>query len=237
MKKITLIILTLLFIQWWFTDPVVSVPANDINFSYIVKHSGNSDRSDELPMLVALHGNGDTTTNFYNTALDQLNTPARIILLEGPIPSGRGSSWPWNAADFSLYGEAMNEAIALLAVKYPTVGKPIIVGFSGGGMMAYYQAVKHGNNYSYIFPISGQLSNELLGEKKIRTGAKVFAFHGTSDSVISISGGKQAVNILQENGVDVAFVAFDGDHHGIFNNMKSKITHDIEKKIKSLRYR
>ena len=235
MKKIILIIFVLGFAQWWFKDPTISVPTNDVSFSYIVEYSGNSRRTDYLPMLVALHGNGDTAKNFYNSALDQLNVPARIILLKGPISHGSGSAWPWSASDFALYGKAVNEAIELLAQKYPTVRKPILLGFSGGGMMAYYQAAKYGNSYSYIFPVSGQLSNEHLGDATFRPGAKVIAFHGKNDSVISISGGKNAVNILQVKGVNVMFSEFDGGHHGIFTDMKSKITQAIEQKITSLK--
>jgi predicted esterase len=235
MKKAIVLILVLGLAKWWFTDPTISVSTNDLSFSYIVKYSGNGGRNDSLPMLVALHGNGDTAKNFYNTALDQLNSPARIVLLKGPISHGTGSAWPWSAADFSQYGKAINEAIELLAIKYPTLQKPILLGFSGGGMMAYYQAVKYGNNYSYIFPVSGQLSNVQLGEKPFRQGAKVLAFHGKKDSVVSFNGGRQAVNILKENSVQVKFVEFDGGHLGIFTDMKSEITKAIEQKIQSLR--
>lgn len=224
MKKAIVLVLLLGLAKWWFTDPTISVPANNLSFSYIVKYSGNGGRNHSLPMLVALHGNGDTAKNFYNTALDQLNSSARIVLLKGPISHGTGSAWPWSAADFAQYGRATNEAIELLTLKYPTLQKPILLGFSGGGMMAYYQAVKYGNNYSYIFPVSGRLSNDLLGEKPFRQGAKVLAFHGKKDSVVSFNSGKQAVNILQENGVKVEFVEFDGGHHGIFTDMKPEIT-------------
>jgi predicted esterase len=235
MKKIILLILLFALAKWWFTDPTISVPTNDVSFSYIVKYSGDGGRNDNLPMLVALHGNGDTAKNFYDTALDQLNTPVRIVLLKGPIPHSGGSAWPWSDADYTQYGKAINEAIGLLALEYPTIQKPILLGFSGGGMVAYYEAVKHGNSYSYIFPVSGQLSNNLLGEKPFKTGAKVFAFHGKKDSVISVSGGRKAVHILQENGVEVEYVEFDGDHHGIFTDMKREITQAIEQKIQSLR--
>lgn len=191
MKKIILLIILVLGLaQWWFKDPTIDVPTNDVSFGYIVKYSGNSGRSDLLPMLVALHGNGDKAKNFYNTALDQLNVPARIILLKGPLSYGGGGAWPWTAADFNKYGKAISEAIELLVHKYPTKGKPILLGFSTGGMMAYYQAVKHGDVYSYIFPVSGQLSKELLGDESSSPGAEVFAFHGKNDNVISISGGK-----------------------------------------------
>ncbi len=234
MKKYLLIMLFLGLAKWWFTDPTISVRDTDVSFSYIVKYSGEGSRSDNLPMLVALHGSGDTPQNFYDSVLDQLNIPARIILLKGPIAYGQGSAWPWNAEDFNQYGQAINEAIESLTFKYPTLQKPMLLGFSGGGMMAYYQAIKYGNSYSYIFPISGRLSKDLLGDKSVSLGAKVFAFHGKNDDVVSIGGGRNAVNILQENGINAHFVEFYGGHHGIFNNMKPQITELVEQKIESL---
>ncbi|MEC4677162.1 MAG: hypothetical protein VST69_00210, partial [Nitrospirota bacterium] len=212
----------------------IRVQSNDVSFSYIVKYSGDSGRGDALPLLVALHGNGDTADNFYDTALDQFNIPARIILIQGPIPYGRGNAWPWSPDDFKQYGTAVTEAVDALSLKYPTLGKPILFGFSGGGMMAYYQAVKHGNRYSYIFPVSGQLSKDLLGDEVFNVGAQVIAFHGLNDSIVSISGGRSAVNLLRENGADVSISEFKGGHQGIFTVMKSKITETIEEKIASL---
>ena len=231
MKKIVAIFILLLLVRWWFTDPTISVPTNDVTFSYIVKYTVAGNKSERLPMLVALHGNGDTTENFYETALDKLSVPVRVILIEGPIPRGSGNAWPWTAEDFRQYGESVNEAIELLTVKYPTTQKPILMGFSGGGMMAYYQAVKHGNSYSYIFPISGQLTNNLLGDNSSRPGAEVYAFHGKSDKVISVAGGRNAVKILMSKGVNVHLAEFDGGHLGIFKSMKTKITNAVEEKI------
>ena len=236
MKKILLIILVLGFAQWWwFRDQTIHVPSHDITFSYIVKHAGRSSRNDHLPMLIALHGNGDTVGNFYETALDEFIIPARIVLIKGPMSQGRGNAWSWRSDGFfNTYGEALSEAVSSLVLEYPTAGKPVLLGFSGGATMAYYQAVKHGNSYSYIFPISGTLSTKEFGSGASKTGAKVFAFHGTKDQVIAISGGKTAEKILQDNGVTVKFTEFDGGHHGIYTNMKSKITHAVEQKMRSL---
>ncbi|MFW5427382.1 MAG: hypothetical protein ACKE8R_09035, partial [Methylophagaceae bacterium] len=65
MKKILIIIAVLAIAQWWFKDSKISVPSQvngaDVSYSYIVKYSGGSGRGDTLPMLIALHGNGDTT--------------------------------------------------------------------------------------------------------------------------------------------------------------------------------
>jgi len=234
MKKIGALVLAGLFIFWWFKDPTVNVSANDISFGYIVKYAGGAGSGDTLPMLVALHGNGDTAENFYSTALDQFSVPVRIILLKGPLSRGRGNAWPWSAADFLKYGAATNEAIVMLADKFPTTGKPALLGFSGGAMMAYYQAVKQGDSYSYIFPVSGQLSVSHLGDKKVNPGAKVFAYHGKNDNVLGLGGGKAAVSILKSKGIHVRFIEFEGDHLGIFTNMKASITQAIEEKIVTL---
>ena len=234
MKNVLIIIALAAFAQWWFKDPSITVPTNDINYSYIVKYAGSGASNEPLPMLVALHGNGDSAENFFETALDQFNSPVRIILIQGPLSYGRGNAWPWTAADFARFGTAFSEVIALLSIKYPTTGKPILLGYSGGGMMAYYQAAKHGDIYSSIFPVSGSLSKDLIGNSLNYSKVTVHAFHGKSDGVVSISGGREAAKILRAKKIKLQFTEFDGGHQGIFTKMKSKITHAVEKKIKGL---
>ncbi len=233
-KIIIFLLLALACLYWWMKDPTITVPTNGIEFGYIVKYPGNSEKSDFLPMLVALHGNGDTAKNFHNTALDRMDVPARIVLLKGPLRYGTGDAWPWTADDFRKYGKAVSEAVELLADKYPTNGKPILFGYSTGAMMACYQAVKHGDVYSSIFSVSGQISDAQLGDDSSQPGAAVFAFHGKSDDIILFREGEKAANILKGRGVEVHFAAFEGGHHGVFTNMKATITQAIEQKLKAL---
>ena len=235
MKKALVILVVVGLAIWWFREPTIKVSSNDVSFGYIVKYSGNSTRHDTLPMLVALHGNGDTAGNFYDTALDQISVPARIVLLKGPISYGRGGAWPWSDEDFAQYGRAVSEAAELMADKYPTAGKPMLLGFSGGGMMAYYQAVNHGDTYSCIVAVSGQLAEARLGNEPSRPGAEVRAFHGKSDNVVAFGGGKGAVRLLQARGVNVTLTEFAGGHLGIFTDMKSEITRTVDQKLEQLR--
>lgn len=234
MNKIVVILLVLGAVQWWFKDPTIDTYTNDVSFNYVVKYSGNANHSDKLPMLIALHGNGDTPLNFYETALDQLQSPARIILLEGPISFGSGSAWPWKTSELNKFGKGVSEVVEILSAKFATKEKPILLGYSGGGMMAYYQALKHGHNYSYIFSVSGQLNKELIENESSNPGAAVFAYHGKSDRIVSINGGRSAAKLLQERGVNINFVEFPGGHHGMFTDMKKEITQAIEKKINIL---
>ena len=122
MKKALLIFAVIGIAIWWFREPTIKVPSNDVSFGYVIEYSGNGSRNDKLPMLVALHGNGDTAGNFYETALDDISVPARIVLLKGPISYGRGGAWPWSEADFTQYGKAVSQAAELMADKYPTRG-------------------------------------------------------------------------------------------------------------------
>ena len=222
--------------QWWFKESTISVPSNDLSFSYIVKYSGGRTRLDNLPMLIALHGDGDTVDNFYETALDKISVPARIILIKGPISHECGRVWPYSIAQFEEYGKAFREAVDLLTTKYPTISKPILLGFSGGGGMAYYQAVKHGDSYSYIFPISSLLAKEKLGGTSSNPGAKVYAYHGKSDEVIAFSEGKKTFKLLKRKKVNICFTEFESGHHGIYTDMKPKITQAVENKLNSLLY-
>lgn len=206
----------------------------DIHFQHIVKYSGNGASSDCLPLLIALHGDGDTAENFYATALDHINTPARIILIQAPISHEMGKVWPYSTAQYKKYGRAFNSIIAQLTQQYPTQNKPILFGFSGGGAMAYYQAVTHGNSYSYIFPISGLLLKEQLGDSQSNPSAKVYAYHGKTDDVVPYSAGITAQKLLLKNGVSIDFIPFNSGHHGLFSDMKLTISKMVNKKLKEL---
>jgi len=229
MKQLLIIIAVIALVSFWFKDPSITTASNDVTFSYIVKYPDGVSKSDTLPMLVAFHGNGDTAKGFYESALNEYSAPVRIVLLKGPLRYGKGKAWPWDASGLLKYGDAVNEVIRSLAIKYPTKGKPAVLGFSGGGEMAYYQAVMHGSDYSYVFPISGRLSGENLPKRLSNPGAIVYAFHGRKDQVVAFSLGQKAVSILQKNGVRTVLTEFDGRHQGIFLSMKTPITNTVEK--------
>ena len=236
MKNLLFAIVVIVVLKWWFTDPSIEVitsgsKAETVNLDYLAKYPSNASSKAELPLLIALHGNGDTAENFYQSALDLIDTQARIILIKAPIAYGNGASWPYSAAGFEHFGEAVHLAVGKLQTKFPTSGKPILFGFSGGGMMAYYQALKYGDDYSVIVSVSGIMSKDFLGNTEFRTGANVLAYHGKSDNVLAITGANQAIKLLQSHNVDVDFTAFEGGHLGVFTNMKTEITHKLEQLI------
>jgi predicted esterase len=217
MKKLFAALCVLVLFYWWNKAPEISVLHGSKSFSYLVKYPASA-RS------VALHGNGDTAENFYSTGLSNFSVPARIILLKAPISYAGGKSWPMNGEELTEYGKAVAEAIHLLSEEYPTEGKPALLGFSGGAVMAYYQSLFFGDSYSVIFPVSGKLPAETSGEMSAAaSSAPVYAFHGKQDQVIPFRAGQKAVELLEEEGRTVEFVEFEGDHLGFFTNMNSQI--------------
>lgn len=231
MNKFAAVLAVVIGLFFWFKDPSGSVTVGDIDVEYIVKYPADGGSSERLPLLIALHGNGDTPAHFFDTALDQLQAKARVVLLKAP-----DRYWPMDAAGLLRYGEAVKQAVDEITDQFPTLGKPLLLGFSGGGVMAYYQAAVFRDTYSAIFPISGRLSeNELPAERSSSSrGAKVYAFHGKKDSVVGFSGGQAAADLLSAQGVAVRFTEFDGGHHGIFTDMKTTISQLVDKKINAI---
>jgi predicted esterase len=234
MKKtrLTLIGLLVLAVWHWCTrDPVVHAPTFDVHFGYVVRHTGGGSAGDRLPLLIALYGDGGRADRFFDTALDDIRYPARVILVKGPVERGAGEAWPDSPRDFMRYGGALDEAVEFLVRKYRTVGEPVLLGFSGGARMAFYQAARYGDSYSSIFAISGRIQADQLGESVVRSSTVVRAYHGRSDEVIPLGGGRSSVELLRSRGVHAELTEFDGGHHGLFSDIKPMISRAVERQL------
>jgi predicted esterase len=221
MKKLIVIVLLAGVIYWWWLPHTVQGPLSGHEFEYIIRTSGDSSSSDTLPMVIALHGNGDTTDNFFETLFEDFDYPARFVLVRGPVDYAGGSlggrAWPMDAGGLSEYGDALADAVPVLLERFSTEGKPIVVGFSGGAFFAYYLAACHSDMFSYIFPLSGGLSNTLSCESR-NAGARMIAFHGNKDQVIDYKRGMAAVQNLKLRGLTAELITFDGGHIDIFRS-------------------
>ncbi len=243
MKKPVVLLLLILLIgilYWWWLPSTVKGPSSDQKFEYIVRISGNGDSSDALPMIIALHGNGDIPENFFDTLLKDFNYPARFIVMKGLIDvpssflSGRG--WPMEDKDLSKCGDDMADAVSVLLERYPTKGRPIVLGFSSGAFVAYYLAAFHADQFSYIFPISGGLTRNLLITKTVShdNGAKVIAFHSKGDGIIAFSSGAAAVESLKQIGLKAEMITFDGGHTDIFRAGKQILQNHLSDAVKEI---
>ena len=224
MKKLVVLLLIIGVVYWWTLPQTVKGPRSVHEYEYIVRTS-SSNSPDMLPMVIALHGNGDTPANFFETLLNKSDYPARYVMIKGPLDFGGGTAWPMDVTGLRDYGDALADALPVLLQRFPTAGRPVIIGFSGGAFMAYYLAAAHGELFSYILPLSGGLPSALVQKNRARNDnwAQVIAFHGTRDQVIGFGQGRAAVMNLRQQGVDAELIPFNGDHIDVFRSENSLI--------------
>lgn len=188
---------------------------------------GGADPQTPLPMLVAIHGLGDAPDNFGHL-LDGFGEPVRVILPRGldPTPAGGWSWFPVRARDPDV--EALAAGIAAAADRIaagleqliddrPTVGKPIVTGFSQGGMLTFTLAVRHPEVVGHAIAVGGWLPPPLWPKAKDpdRSYPPLHALHGTADAAVAYEPTATAVQALQDLGFEAKLRSYEGVGHMI----------------------
>ncbi len=193
---------------------------------YVEVILGDAKPDDRLPMIIAIHGLGDDPRNFGHL-FDTFTEPARLILPQGIDPrDGGGFSWfPLRARDPDVtalaagIGRAAEEiaaSIEVLVASRNTAGKPILTGFSQGGMLTFAVAARHPELLGLALPVSGWLPPPLVPDAAAPKGAPpIVAFHGTEDGAVKYEPTKIGVEALEQHGWNVALVTYPGIGHVI----------------------
>jgi len=196
---------------------------------------GDAKPEDPLPMIVAIHGLGDDPENFGHL-LETFQEPARLILPRGldPREAGGWSWFPLRARDpdvtalaqgIDRAGDEIANALTVLVAEKPTVGKPIVTGFSQGGMLSFAIAVDHPEVVSAALPVGGWLPPPLVPEGKAPADAPtIVAFHGTDDTAVRHEPTLQSVSQLKERGWDATLFSYPGVGHVITPEMHRDLT-------------
>ena len=201
--------------------PAASQPAPTITLSYLERVKG--DAATPLPMLVAVHGLGDTPESFARV-FDGYDGPMRIIVLQGITPFHGGFSWfdlsagieSDRATNGVNYAAAQIEAaLEDLPKKYPTVGKPVITGFSQGGMLSFTVAAQRPDLIQAAIPLAGFLPESLLPTEPPRVLAPIYALHGAEDARIGISLASVSVRSLLKLGYIASLEPFAEVGHSL----------------------
>ena len=210
--------------------PVVEPPVADElqrvgDIYYLEFVTAGADPASPLPMIIAIHGLGDSPQGF-RSLLEEFDRPARVILPRGLDPEEpTGWSWfPIRARDPDVEGlaqgidraaKALAPAIAKLTTERPTVGKPIVTGFSQGGMLSFELAVHHGELFAAALPVGGWLPDPLWPQTKNPSTPPILAFHGDADAAVRYEPTKAAVEHLRGLGYSVELETYVGVGHMI----------------------
>lgn len=206
---------------------------------YRVELTGGAQADETLPMVIALHGLGDRPENFVGV-FRGFDTKARVVAPRGLSEHGQGFSWfpisvrkrdPERVAPgVRRAADAIAEAVSELVGRHPTAGKPIVCGFSQGGMLSFTLAVHHGERFALAIPLAGWLPPPLIPES-IGTVPRIFALHGSEDSVLPLEATQLSVSHLKRLGVDVELREYAGVGHSLSPAMRAAFHAAIERQI------
>jgi phospholipase/carboxylesterase len=196
---------------------------------YLERVTGGGAEGDALPLVIGIHGYGDRPES-YAGLFEGFSAKARFIFPYGE-PEGEGFSWfavspRFNpdaiAAGTERAAHRLAAMIAALSTARPTVGRPIVTGFSQGGMLSYALAVLHPESVGEAFPVGGLLtpphwpSTWAVGKAQ----ARIEAFHGDADPRVPIAVDRQGAARLRAVGFSVELHEYPGVVHTITPEMR-----------------
>jgi len=211
------------------SEEVLSNGGQQDTLDYVERLTGGALANERLPLVVAVHGLGDRPEHFARV-FDGWTVKARVVLPAGPVRWGDGHAW---MTVRSAESERMSELAAqtrdsadriaawikVVSRRHPTQGKPIVTGFSQGGMLSYALATHHGDVIAAAVPVSGFLPNPLYPSNG-RVLAPVYGLHGGSDDVLSVEWAQNTVKHLQEVGGEASLQVYPGVPHRVSPTMR-----------------
>lgn len=171
------------------------------------------------PIIVAIHGLGDTPENFIELFGD---APFAAVILapRGPFPYSDGFAWyqPPGASTPAQMEAEIKAADAALwtAIDKRAKGRKVIVtGFSQGGVMSYAAAAWHPAQVRHAFPVAGRLPANLWPTAGGTPPAPTDALHGADDSMIPMADGQATIKAFKAAGSKAAIHMYGGVEHDV----------------------
>jgi phospholipase/carboxylesterase len=216
--------------MWWLVAAACGAP--ELKFV----ESGAPDA--QLPLIVALHGYGDTPENQL-ALVESCGLSARIVAPRGPKkhPSGQGAAW--YAVQFTPggpvrdVGDALNAAdqvarfIQSYTARRPST-KVVVTGFSQGGILSFGVATRYPKLVDEVVPISGAV----LEVVPARAGApRIRALHGAEDELLPARDVVDKVEALKAAGWDAEVQVFPDVAHEIPQGVRAAMCAELGRAI------
>jgi phospholipase/carboxylesterase len=208
-------------------------PGEAAGVRYLERTTGGASAEDALPLVVAIHGLGDRPEDFAGL-FDGLRARVRLVLPYGEAwqsgyawwtPAGAGMDLDRVAAGCDRAAARLAPMLAELSAKRPTVGKPIVTGFSQGGMLSFTLAVRHPEVVAEALPVSGLLAPALWPASwpAGRVAPPVHALHGDADARVAVGLAEKSVAKLRELGFEADLARHAGVGHAVSPAMRADL--------------
>lgn len=198
---------------------------SDLPLQYVLSVPSGRSESDELPLVIVMHGRGADAFDLSGLAA-VLDGPGgyRFVFPNGPQPwdTGGGTSvgykwfdnWPPESDSLRESRRVLLQFINELVRRYRTPkGKIIISGFSQGALMALDTGYRTIEEIAGIVSMSGGLDERDLPDFHSREDLPVLIIHGTNDVVVSVNHARNARRILESHGIHPDYYEFSTGHY------------------------
>jgi len=203
------------------------------------------DQHGKAPALVLLHGRGADENDLMGLA-QYFDERLFIISVRAPYPWMHGQGFTWfdiediGSPDPAMFAESyarlinfLHEAPKLFPIDHARLN---LCGFSMGAMMSYVAALAEPELVNGVMALSG-----LIPESTIKPGynwekvvkKSFFIAHGVHDSVIPVSFGRRAKELLTDAKAIVTYREYDMDHQiseETLNDMTKWVTNLLDGK-------
>ena len=212
----------------------VYVTASNDSLNYRLLRPEVEQEGEKYPLVLFLHGSGERGSDnekqlFHGSQMwlnpvNRENYPAFVLVPQCP----ESGYWAYTDRPSSFEPDQMPSDIPLSPVfrtlkelidtylVMPQVDKQrvYVIGLSMGAMGTYDLAIRYPDIFAAAIPICGTVNPTRLSAAK---DVKFRIFHGDADTVVPVSGSRQAYKALKAAGADVEYIEFPGVTHGSWN--------------------
>ena len=212
----------------------VYVTASNDSLNYRLLRPEVEQEGEKYPLVLFLHGSGERGSDnekqlFHGSQMwlnpvNRENYPAFVLVPQCP----ESGYWAYTDRPSSFEPDQMPSDIPLSPVfrtlkelidtylAMPQVDKKrvYVIGLSMGAMGTYDLAIRYPEIFAAAIPICGTVNPTRLSAAK---DVKFRIFHGDADTVVPVSGSRQAYKALKAAGADVEYIEFPGVTHGSWN--------------------
>jgi phospholipase/carboxylesterase len=182
------------------------------------------------PIVIALHGLGDTPEAFINF-IQPLVPGTRLIAVQAPLERTQGGySWyrinsPHSTKDIQYAVRHVVATIDALRKRYPKAGLPTLIGFSQGAVISFSIAAKYNKLANAIVGIAGYLDTKpTISSPSESHLTHILVVHGQADKVIEYERGVRVHAALQSAGYQTDLLTHKAGHH-VPGNTLTEIQH------------
>ncbi|MBC7172932.1 MAG: dienelactone hydrolase family protein, partial [Polyangiaceae bacterium] len=180
-----------------------------------------------------VHGLGDRPRIAREPEPEEM--PLRVLMPEAPTPFDRGRAWfPIRVRDGrgADMAKALRQTTHELAdfldaavARYGSPCRPIVAGFSQGGIVAWALAVRHPDSVTAAFPMASWLPPEIATEARQRAPSlpPVRMLHGDRDRIVPLRGTHSIVEVLAAGGASIELEVEEGAGHELTAGMKLRL--------------